>query len=152
MDAADKAWSSMQRFCILQSTSISLLMNQKITAHAWTFKWSEKSTLCSLATIVGSVARIPPHKSVAACAVLPLLESFVGLETTTIVYILIISNIVLLNPSEEISRIPCRSPSAVPSWNIPAPTHGQEQGSYAASPHLANCSSLPGGSVTAAML
>lgn len=105
-----------------------------------------------MATVVSPVARIPLHKSMAACAALPLLESFVGLEATTIFYILIISNIVLLNPSEEISGIPCRSLSATPSQNTPAPGHGQEQGSYAASPHLANRSSLPGGSVTAAML
>lgn len=41
-DAADKAWGGTRRFCILQSTSVTLLMNPKITAHAWTFKSSEK--------------------------------------------------------------------------------------------------------------
>lgn len=109
-----------------------------------------------MATVVSPgaspVARIPLHKSVAACAVLPLPESLVGLEITTTFYILIISNFVLLNPSEEISGIPCGSLSATPSQNTPALSHGWEQGSCVASPHLANCSSVPGGSVTATML
>ena len=105
----------------------------------------------SLAATVSPVARIPLRCSTAARAVLPLLESFAGLETT-IFHILIISNIALLNPSEQISGIPCRSLSAVPSWNTPAPTHGQEQGSYAAAPRSANRRSVLGGSVTAAML